>query len=323
MSYFLGIDGGGTKTKFLLADGTGKIAAQYKGPTCHYLQCGTEGVTRVLADGLDGCCALARISRRDITYIFAACAAYGDSESGDALILPAIRSAFGDIPFAAGNDSENALAGALAGMPGINVIAGTGSIGFGKNEEGRTARCGGWHHALGSDEGSGYWIACRLIAEYFRQSDGRDEKTALYDVISGRLGVADAAGVISKVVEQWHLDRTRVASLAPAAAELYDMGDPHAAEIFGCAAKELSDIVLALARTLGLGPGSKASCTGGVFNMGERILAPMRERLSAHGLVLVPPLLQPDRGSVILAMQKSGVEITRSVIAALGEDPLY
>lgn len=318
--YYLGIDGGGTKTKFLLADGEGGVRAQHRGPTCHYLQCGTEGVTRVLADGLDACCAHAGIKRGDIAYIFAACAAFGDSASGDALILPAIKEAFGEIPFSAGNDGENALAGALAGAPGVNVISGTGSIGFGKNAAGMTARCGGWHHALGSDEGSGYWIACRLIAEYFRQCDGRDGKTALHGALSERLAVQGAQDVITRVVEQWRLDRTRIAALAPVAAELFDAGDPYAKRILADAAAELSDIALALARTLALPRGSKASCTGGVSNMGERILAPMREQLAAHGLVLVPPRLQPDRGAVILAMQKAGVSPGEDVITALAKD---
>lgn len=315
MKTFLGVDGGGTKTKFTLCDENGLILAEATEPTCHYLQVGTEGVTAVLRAGLHAVCETAGITKADIASAFVGCPGFGDTESATPALLAAVAEAMEEIPHSVGNDCENALAGALAGKDGINLIAGTGSMGCGRKGTAPSLRCGGWHHAIGSDEGSGYWISYRLLQEFTRQSDGRDEKTPLYDAVKQVLDIQLDGDVITRVVDEWNLDRTKVASLSRLIGSLYDQGDPHAAKILSDAAAELADMAWALYRQLGFEGEIPVSGTGGVFKLGERLAVPLRERLVEHSMVLVDAKLPPDAGSLILAFQLSG----RSIPAALLE----
>ena len=175
--YYIGVDGGGTKTKFLLCGEDGSVLGTHVTGTSHYLQCGYEGAAGVILDGLHevvkkangnaGADADCPIALTDISRVFIGCAGYGDVQADTARLDQVLKTVM-PVPFDAGNDCENAHAGALAGKPGINLIAGTGSMGYGVNARGESARCGGWHHALGSDEGGGYWIGWRLIKEFMR-----------------------------------------------------------------------------------------------------------------------------------------------------------
>ena len=314
MKTFLGIDGGGTKTKFTLCGEDGTILAEDIQPTSHYLQGGLETVTRVLSDGLNAVCRTSGVTRADIFYAFVGCPGFGDTASATPGILEAVKRAMGSIPHSVGNDCESSLAGALAGACGISLIAGTGSMGCGRNQAGTVLRCGGWHHALGSDEGSGYWISCQLLKEFTRQSDGRDEKTALYDAVKAALDITIDGDVITRVVDEWGMDRTKVASLSRMISDLYDQGDPHAARILAEAARELADMADALYRLLGFAGQVPVSYTGGVFRLGERLLAPLRRNLSARNMELRPPLLPPDQGSLILAFQLSGTPVPSSLL---------
>ncbi|MCE5235127.1 MAG: BadF/BadG/BcrA/BcrD ATPase family protein [Clostridiaceae bacterium] len=317
MKLYLGIDGGGTKTAFAICGAAGRVLAEGLQPTSHYMQCGLGGVTRTLAAGLQDVCGKAGVGPGDIAFAFAGCGGYGDVEADKAPIRAAVKAALGDIPHAVGNDCENALAGSLAGAPGINIIAGTGSMGFGRNAAGESMRCGGWHHAIGSDEGSGYWIGLRLLQDFTKQSDGRYEKTPLYGAVRGALFLAADGDVIARVVREWKLDRSRIAALSPIVSALYDQNDPYAKRILADAAQELASIARAIREGLRLPDATSVSCTGGVFKMGERILAPFRAALEKDGMRLSMPLLPPDRGALILAMQLDGAQLGEAVLARL------
>lgn len=317
MRLYLGIDGGGTKTKFTLCDSLGNMAAEAQRGTCHYMQCGFDGLSAMLRDGIEAICADAGVTRDKIAYSFIGCPGTGEIPEDDAPIRRAVDEALYDMPHKTGNDGENALAGALGGAGGINIVAGTGSVGFAMTDDGRTARCGGWHHAIGSDEGSGYWLGMRLITEFTRQSDGRDDKTPLYEAMREALCLQDDFDIVKRAVVDFKLDRARIASLSALIPKLYDDGDAYARGIVFRAASELCDIAKALYKTLDFKGRVPVSYTGGVFRMSERILAPMRDMLAPCDMQLTPPLLPPDRGAVILAMRYAGESVTKDVIKAL------
>lgn len=314
MKTYLGVDGGGTKTKFVLCDETGRILAENTQPTCHYLQRGLDSVTQVLRDGLSALCADSGTAPEDIAHAFVGCAGYDDVEEDKVPIEKAVAKGLPGTPHMVGNDSENAMAGALGGACGINLIAGTGSIGCGRNEAGAFLRCGGWHHGLLGDEGSGYWISIHLLWEFTRQSDGRTEQTPLYDAVRQALSLQSDGEVIKRVVEQWGMDRTKIAALSPLAGTLYAAGDPCAAAILEEGAEELASIASALYRKLGFTGTVPVSYTGGVFKMGAPILNPLERHLSNNHMRLTAPLLPPDRGALILALQADGVTITDEIL---------
>lgn len=312
MKAFLGIDGGGTKTKFTLCDQEGKILAVNLQPTSHYLQIGLEGVTKVLRDGTRLVCEAAGAKPADIVFAFIGCPGFGDTESATPAILNAVAQAMEDIPHAVGNDCENSLAGSLAGACGISLIAGTGSMGSGRNESGTFLRCGGWHHAIGSDEGSGFWISYQLLKEFTRQSDGRDEKTPLYQSVKDALEITVDGDVITRAVDEWNMDRTKVASLSRIITDLLQAEDPHATRIVVEAAHNLAEIAESLYRQLHFSGRIPVSYTGGIFNLGDHILSPLRGMLADRSMELCPPIYPPDIGSLILAFQYSGTPIPKS-----------
>ena len=312
MKYYLGTDGGGTKTAFLIGDENGTILAEYTGGSGHYLQCGMDGLTELMREGTDKVCEKAGIKRCDITCAFVGCAGYGDTETDRVPIEKAISKGLEGIKAGIGNDCENALAGALPGRPGINVIAGTGAISYGVNETGNSARVGGWHHHLGGDEGSAYWLGWRLLKAFERQSDGRDDRTLLYTEIRKKLELDSDEEMITKVVEEWDLDRAKIAALAPLCEYLYDHNDPCGIKIINDAAKELADLAIAVKKRVGFDGPVMVSGTGGIFNLGERILKPFCDITAANGMEYVPPALSPSCGAVILAMKMDGLEINNN-----------
>ena len=312
MKYYLGIDGGGTKTKFLLADENLRIVAEHTGSSCYYLACGFDGLTKLIDEGIETVCKTAGINRSEIVSAFAGLSGYDDSKSVNAPITEAVAAGMNGIPFGVANDSENALAGALGGEPGINIIAGTGSIAAGRNAAGDVAKCGGGLHVIGTDEGSAYWIAIRLMHEFTKQDDGRHERTLLYDKIKEVLHIEDKQDMISHVVDNWKLERDKMSSLAPLCAELYDAGEPTAIRIINQVVDEFAEMAIAIYRRLNFAESQDTisiasqnmipvSGTGGVFKMGERITAPLNKILNKNNMKFVEPLYDPAFGALILA----------------------
>lgn len=317
MKHYLGVDCGGTKTRFLIGDENGKITAEYTGGSGYYQQCGLDGLTELIKIGTDQVCQIAGIDRNDITCAFVGCAGYGDASADGPLIEAAISAGLDGIRCSIGNDCENALAGALLGRPGINVIAGTGAICFGKTPDGKTARAGGWHHHLGGDEGSAYWLGWNLLNEFERQSDGRDARTLLYTAVKTILEIENDDEMNSKVVDEWGLDKAKIAGLAPLCGFLYEQNDLYGKGFVNVAAMELADLAIAVFRRLEFPEPVLISSTGGVFNLGEKIITPFKEILEGHGMEYVHPALSPACGSVILAMQMDGLEIDQARVAQM------
>ncbi len=327
--YYLGVDGGGTKTTFLICRDN-EIVGEYTAGCCHYLQIGFDGLEKLLCDGIRKVCQQVREDPDanasdfypiDIDGAFFGLAGYRDTVADDPGIEEAVKLAVDTFAtvlkpdgfsYGLGNDCENALAGALAGKPGINVIAGTGSVGCGRDQSGGYCRCGGWNYALGGDEGSAYWIAYHLLHEFQRQSDGRDEKTALYSAVVDALSLSNDNELTVRIFEGWNMDRTRIATLAPLVSALADAGDPYAKSILDGTAKELADYAIAIKKRLHFrtpataGPESgliPVSGTGGVFSIGPLLTTEFDRILRENGMYYTEPISTPDIGAVLLAMQ--------------------
>ena len=315
MKTYLSIDGGGTKTKYLLTDENGIQLAETTTATTHYLQCGLSGLTDNLQAGLMTICRQANIE--DVTAIFFAAAGYGDIPEDEEKIREAAGKAFENIPFGIGNDCENALIGSLAGDPGINIVAGTGSIGLGYDDNGQMFRSGGWHHIFGGDEGSAYWLACQLIKEFTKQSDGRHPRTYLYQYLKDKYHFKHDSDILVMTIEEWNFDREKVAALALDVYECALAGDECCLNIYKEAAKELTEIILAIKDCLSFNLPIKLSYSGGVFKAGKLILDPLRYELKADEFELIEPLLTPHAGGIILALRLDKREITPEILANL------
>jgi N-acetylglucosamine kinase-like BadF-type ATPase len=174
MAYYLGIDGGGTKTRFVLADETTILARVISGGS-NIIRLGETQAREVLRSAIQQVCTAARISPEQIraTCIGAAGAARPE-------IAGKIRRIFADLALTnieVVGDTVIALEAAFGGGPGVIAIAGTGSIVYGRDAAGRTARAGGWGFAI-SDEGSGHWIGRSAVSAILNAYD-RGLETAL------------------------------------------------------------------------------------------------------------------------------------------------
>ena len=175
MAYYLGIDGGGTKTRCLLADETTVLAKAMAGGS-NIVRLGEKQAREALHTVVHAVCATANISPNQISAICIGAAGAARPE-----IATKIRSILAELATTLANievvgDTEIALEAAFGAGPGVIAIAGTGSILYGRDAAGHTARAGGWGFAI-SDEGSGHWIGRHAISAILNARDQGLETT--------------------------------------------------------------------------------------------------------------------------------------------------
>ncbi len=316
MKYYLGIDSGGTKTKFTLADKQGNIVCNVMSQTTNYLQIGYDLVASNLQEGIQDLLETSKIKKEEIAKTFIGLASYGEIKADSDKVEACLKKGLDGLNFIAGNDNLCGWSGSLAGKPGINIVSGTGSIAYGRNAKNQEIRCGGWGHYFGCDEGSAYWIGSRLVKEFTHQSDGRSAKTMLYDYFVSNYMLRDDFDLLDLMVNQWKMDRTKIAQLCRTATELAQMGDKVALDIFDDAGRELANMVNTCIHQIEFGDHVAVSYSGGVFKSGDLILKPMKKYLHPSA-VLTPPKFEPAIGGVILAMTYDGRKVTDSIIQHL------
>ncbi len=147
------------------------------------------------------------------------------------------------------HDAWAALAAGSESGIGVASISGTGSIAFGCDSQGRTARCGGWGYLLG-DEGSGYAIARRAFQATARALDGRGPTTPLSEAILQAVG-GDSPHDLVRCVQARQSDRVWVASLARVVSEVAVRGEPASLAILDAAAVELVEMCRSVLAQLG------------------------------------------------------------------------
>jgi len=300
--YYLGVDGGGTKTAFLLINKKGKILAYLTTETCHYIQIGIDAFQQVLKKGIKDCCRKAGIDISDIEYAFFGIPGYGENEKDTVIIRKRISEIIPETKFESGNDVEAAWAGSLACRTGINIVAGTGTIGFAKDQKFNTARAGGWGPFCG-DEGSAYWLGRELIFLFSKESDGRLEKTELYQIVKEKFSLKRDFDLIEILYNDLELKRDKIASLAILLYKAALAGDKQAVLIYRNAAYEHSLIIKALIKKLSFKENKKitVSYSGGVFKAGSFILDPLKEYLNEEKIEFIEPILKPITGAALYA----------------------
>lgn len=293
---YIGIDGGGSKTHFLCADACGQVIGEYFASGTHYHSVGLTTVINILKEGIDQ--VLPKELRSTLKGICFGMPGYGESPEEDKMAVSQIRDSIPH-PIHFCNDVEAGWAGAFGLETGICIVSGTGSIGFGKNASGETARSGGWSEFF-SDEGSCYWLGKKALELFAKESDGRARKGALYEAMRTHLQLSDDNEINRLAYERFSSSRYETASLQKVLFLAAKEGDSSARLLYEEAAHELSLIVLALKETLALHGEVRVSYTGGLFQTGEMILAPLRKALPPS-VTLTPPLFSPAQGAVLLA----------------------
>lgn len=315
---FLGVDGGGTKTEFVLIDAAGNLRARHQGATSYYLQIGLDGLSAVLGEGIAAVLAEAKLTADDIAYAFFGLPAFGEDSLIESRIAALPEPLLGHRRYRCGNDMVCGWAGSLACEDGINIVAGTGSIGYGEREA-MVARCGGWGEIFG-DEGSAYWIAIQGLNAFTRMSDGRLPVGPLHRIFKQHFDITEDLDLCGRVMGDGAASRDRIAALSRLVFQAAQEGDATALTIFDQAAAELAAIIDTIRIRLGYSETDnvRVSYSGGVFRSVETVMAPLRRHLASRfAPVLIAPRLSPSIGAALYAARLAGQRLDASALALL------
>ena len=205
--------------------------------------------------------------------------------------------------FAAGNDAEPALVGALSDVEGFLLIAGTGSIAYGRSRSGRCERAGGWGHFLG-DEGSAFWIAFEGIKRGIRSSEGRDRPSGLLNAALDFFGFSTASDLLA--FTYFAFDKARIASFAPSVLALAEAKDALAVRLVDQAARELASLALSVYRRMASEMVRKRLAPyGGLLEKNDKLRGEVFRLLekAAPDLEIVEPLGSAAAGACRLARE--------------------
>jgi N-acetylglucosamine kinase-like BadF-type ATPase len=316
---YLGVDGGGSKTAFLLIDESGGVLASHTEGPAYYLEIGWVALRAMLARGIGAALNHAALAPSSLDFAFLGLPAYGEDSrllgALDAAASPPLQPG----RYRCGNDAVCGWAGALACQDGINVISGTGSIAYGEFN-GRVARAGGWGE-LFSDEGSAYWIAREGLSLFSRMSDGRLMRGALYEMVQRHFGLQSDLDLCAAIYDKNQNQRSHLAALSTLIAEAATAGDVQASALFSRAADELVQIVDAVHRQLEIPEHAMVtvSFSGGMFLQRDLLLAGLQSKLAIDRsrYRVAAPRLPPAAGAALYAAKLSGTPLSAQAINTL------
>ncbi|HVE72808.1 MAG TPA: BadF/BadG/BcrA/BcrD ATPase family protein [Thermoanaerobaculia bacterium] len=302
MTYYIGVDGGASKTAAIVVDEQGnKLGSGLAGASNH-LRVGIEEATRNVERAVNIALVEAGIAIKDVEYAYCGIAG-SDHPSHREKVVEALRVFFPRGNFIVDTDARIALTGAIGFGAGIVVISGTGSVAFGRNSSGHEVRAGGWGPTLG-DEGSGFWIAREGLSAIVRAHDGRGFATGMTDLLCAEYEMCSPDDLPQFVyATTTHVDD--IARYGKLVIEAAQNGDDIARDILARAGSELAECVLAIARKLHMADSEfPAAFVGGAFHAGDLLLNPMRLRLQrdAPGATLQAPERSPVEGAAMMAM---------------------
>ncbi len=228
--YLIGLDGGGTKTKCVITDLDLNPLYSCQGGPSNFLIIGTQKVSETILLLIKESLEHLKISSEEIASIFIGTTGAGRVADAEKLKTDFIAFAQSNghsfNSFNVNSDARIALEGAFSGGPGSLLIAGTGSVIFGKDRLGQIHRVGGFGRLLG-DEGSGNTIGRRGLNQVSKQFDGRGPKTLMTEFLKRDFNITDSSELITEV----YRNNFDMASFAPKVIEAALNGDEMANKI--------------------------------------------------------------------------------------------
>ena len=272
--FIAGIDGGGTHTRIEIRDLDNTLVRRGDFGPFNINSIGETAFRSLLREVFAWCGGMENCAR-----LCVGAAGISNPKVGEILAEELTRAGFTGKWKLCG-DQEIALRGAMDG-PGVVVISGTGSICFGKNAAGQTARSGGFGHLI-DDGGSGYALGRDVLAWAVRSVDGRCQASELLQAVCDRLG-SGPEGIVPFVYSP-KTDKAAIAKFSYVALELAARGDEASLEILRQGAKELAALVSAAQRRLDL-PGCRIAMLGGLLTEENAYRKVVAEELSCLGRV--------------------------------------
>lgn len=243
---YIGIDGGGTKTKTMLVDSDMTILHTEETGPSSIRTVPIEESLKNIHGGIDAC-----IQHADgpIEGVFAGLGDVAGEEDSAYMVRrlkehPDLKTSVIHVK----NDVYNAHTGALDGNHGIAVILGTGSVAFGKDKDGNTHRAGGYSYKEG-DYGSAYGLGSLALQTLGKAFDNRIDASPFTDALLKHFGITSFFDMVN-MYDEYHTKRTDVAKLAPMVTGYAAKGDKNALDIVEKATDEVMLMIKAIDRSL-------------------------------------------------------------------------
>ena len=274
----IGVDGGGSKTRAVVADEHGTQLGEVVGPASGVKPGQAEASADVIAATVRDALASCEMTHVVPKVVCIGVAGVAREQERQALWQALVGREIAE-EVVVHPDFSIALDDAFGDGPGILLISGTGSVAFGRGPSGTLSRCGGWGAVCG-DEGSGAWVGRRALSVVTASADGREPETALMGAILTAAQVNEPRELIAWAAAA---TPTQLATLAPVVSSVAESGDLRANALISLAVEELVLHVRALARQL-FGDERAAApvaFSGGMLTRGTTLRKRLEQRLKS------------------------------------------
>lgn len=300
MEYYIGIDGGGTKTRCILTDENLKIIKSSDGKASNPLTTGFDiAASRIIS-------LIKKVSgNTKISLCVIGTAGVGRKNNLD-LLLKSIK-VFAHKknilipPIKILTDIEITFEGAFSGDTGAILISGTGSILYAKDEKSNFLRVGGFGRLIG-DEGSGYSIGRKALSSISKCFDGRKKTTALSKVFSSKYNVTGSNQLISLI----HSPKFNIAELAKLVIALASKGNRECIQILNEEIEELILHIRALTRRIKSGK-INLCLQGSLISKSNYFSGKLKARINKNfpEIKIIKAKYPPEIGAVLIAKKFS------------------
>ena len=298
--FFLGVDGGGTKTFAAVYSGTCKCLGTGLAGSADILNCPRKKVLENLKNAVSKALETAKITGDQLSFSYFGMPVFGDIPGIDPEIERLVKEIIPE-KVKIVNDVRLALEGAHPIGAGIVLLAGTGAMLMAKNHKDKVFKLDGWGEHAG-DMGSGYYIGKRALQTVFKMYDGRiSKKTLLFDMIKEYAKVSDLREILVNC--KGDNSRTYISSFSKVVCEASKAGDEVATAILDEALKELLITLNTAKQKIHKIP-IPVAVAGGIFNC-EYILEKLRAYINkSEDFYVKASTLPPHIGAVILAAKE-------------------
>lgn len=314
LSFVIGIDGGGTRTRAVVVNEKGTVIGLGLSGPSDFDAVGFETAKTNLHSAI---MEAVKNSLAEITSIHLGIA--GVVSEKDNQIVSSMLEGLEFSPtvtITISHDCRTALAGAIGKKQGLVLISGTGSAVFGRNAKGDEVLSGGWGY-LFADVGSGYYLGHQALTAVLNAYDGRQEPTALTQPVLEALQINDIMEVMHRIYHP-RIDTSAIAALAPIVTKLAET-DNTAMKIIQNGCKGLADVVGSAVKKLQFEGDYHIVAAGGLATsqsiFSEILFQELRE--SFPTAILSKPMASPLTGAVIIALENLGVEVNDELIGKI------
>ncbi|UQZ34114.1 ATPase [Paenibacillus sp. PK3_47] len=322
MKYFLGVDAGGSKTYAVIADEQGKIIGAGRGGNGNH-QKNREQAEESLGQAVSEALRSSGLSKDQLEYSWFGLAG-ADRETDFQILRPMIsRLALPRTEISC--DTWNALRSGTEKSYGIVLICGSGVNCAGKNRKGAAYQCGGFGYRFG-DFGGGYDLSVEVFRSVLRADEGREQRTVLTERLTRLLGYHDVAELRADYLDHYRELPVHIAELLFQAAE---EGDQVATGLLVKQGDELGLAAAATIRQLNMEKDSfDIVLAGSLLTKGDRSgiirhAIEQRVKQSAPNGTLTILTREPVVGSVVLAMESSGMQVNQAILDRLSMENVH